>query len=76
MRGLGGGDGDMSRFDFRPSEMVFWCRFGVKQQELDDQLSNLVIVFEAFTLAQFKGVAPLRSAEAAKQPWRAGDFFS
>ena len=25
-----------------------WCRFGVKQQELDDQLPNLVIVFEAF----------------------------
>ena len=26
----------------------FWCYFGVKQQELDDQLSNLVILFEAF----------------------------
>ena len=24
----------------------FWCRFGVKQQEMDDQLRNLVIVFE------------------------------
>ena len=26
----------------------FWCRFGVKQQELDNQLPNLVNVFEAF----------------------------
>ena len=35
----------------------FWCCLGVKQQELDDQLPNLVIVLEAFkTLAQFKAV--------------------
>ena len=33
-----------------------------------------VIVYQAFikTLAEFKGVAPLRSAEAAKQPLGAG----
>ena len=24
-----------------------WCRFGVKEQELDDQLPNVVIAFEA-----------------------------
>ena len=28
--------------------MAFGAVLGVKQQELDDQLSNLVIVFEAF----------------------------
>ena len=38
-------------FDFRPR---FWCRFGVKQQELDDLLPILVIVFEleAFKCSQ------------------------
>ena len=68
--------GDMSPqedFWFRTFWDRFWCRFGVKQQELDDQLPNLVIVFEA--LARFKGMAPLRSAEAAKQPWGAGKLF-
>ena len=33
---------------FRPSEIAFGAVLGVKQQELDGQLPNLVIVFEAF----------------------------
>ena len=46
----GGGGGTFPPriiFDFRPSEIAFGAVLGVKQQELDDQLPNLVIVFEA-----------------------------
>ena len=39
--------GDMENVGFQTFWDRFWCRFGVKQQELDDQLPNLVIVFEA-----------------------------
>ena len=53
--------------DFRPSEIAFGAVLGVKQQELDDQLPNLLIVFGAkFTLPQFKGVAQLPSEAQEK----------
>ena len=42
----------------------FWCLLVVKLQKLDNLLLNLFGVFEA---RRFKGVTPLRVAEAAKQ---------
>ena len=52
----------------------FLVPFGVKQQELGEQLPNLVIVFEAFKRSH-NLVALLHSTEAAKQQWGAGKFI-
>ena len=50
-RALGGvAHRDMSPRNINPSEIVFGAHFGVKQRELDSQLPNLVIVFEAFQM--------------------------
>ena len=63
-----GGSGGMlpqENFGFLTFWDRFWCIPGVKLQKLDDLPLNLVVVFEARGI---KGVAPLRAAEAAKQP--------
>ena len=62
---LGGGWGYAPPGKFLPLWDRFWCILGVKLQKLDDLLLNRVVVFEA---RRIKGVAPLRTAEAAKQP--------
>ena len=58
--------------DFRLSEIVFGAVLGVNQQELDDQLPNLVIVFEAFkrshNLKAWLCFTPLRQ-QSSHEAW-------
>ena len=65
-------------FDFKCSEIIFGAIFGVKQQELDNQLPNLVIVFEAFkhshNLKAWLCFTPQRQPKAAVRCGK--NFFS